>query len=196
MQYEAIETTKKEFKQISVGTHTGVCWLIADIGTQVTNFTNVDGTPQKQHQVMLGFETPDELDDNGKRLIAYKTYTLPSDWTNDKASLPKDYRAWTKESNPKVYQLDKLLGMGCNLVIGRTSGEKQKITGISALKANEAVPNLENDPVIFDMRAPSDDALSRLPNFIKDKILASPEYQKIVLTVKEKPNKLNDAINF
>lgn len=195
MQYEAVEQPRKEYKQISVGTHTGICYLIADIGTQLTSFNNPDGTPQKQHQVMLGFETPDELTDDGRRLTVFKTYTLPSDWTNDKASLPKDYRAWMKEVDPKVYDLAKLLSAGCNLAIGRTSGEKQKITGISALKATEIVPNLENDPVIFDMRVPSDDALSRLPQFIKDKILASPEYQKAILTPKPS-NELNDSINF
>jgi hypothetical protein len=182
---------QKKYKQVPVGTHTGICYLIADIGTQKTTY---EGEEKNVHQIILGWETPDEKTDDGKPLSIIKTYTLSF---NEKATLAKDYKAWVKDSAPSKFNLGALLGMGCNLNIGVTSGGNAKVTGVSALKAKEKVPNLVAEPVLFDMRNPSDDALSRLPGFIKDKIVASPEYQAHVLN-RGKPieETLNDAIGF
>lgn len=194
MEYEA---TEKAYKQVPIGTHTAICYMIADIGTQETEF---EGIKKMTHQIILGWETPDEKTEQGKPLSIIKTYTLPQPdgWTNEKASLPKDYKAWTKEANPSTFNLSKLLGTGCNINVGVTSGGKAKVIGVSALKANEKVPNLVAEPVLFDLRAPDDNALSRLPGFIKDKIAASPEYQAHVLKIPGSgvAPELNDEIPF
>lgn len=173
MEYSAVET--KKYKQASIGTHTGICYLIADIGTQKTIY---EGDEKEVHQIVFGWELPEELTDDGKPLSIIKTYTLSF---NEKATLSKDYKAWTKEPNPTKFNLSQLLAKGCNLNVGHTSGGNAKVTGVSALKASETVPNLVVDPVIFDMRAPSNDALSRLPSFIKEKIVNSPEYKAYIL---------------
>jgi len=169
MEYEASET--KKYKQASVGTHTGICYMIADIGTQKTSY---EGDEKEVHQVIIGWELPEELTDDNRPLTIIKTYTLSF---NEKATLAKDYKAWTKEQNPKKFNLGQLLGKGCNLNIGVTSGGNAKVTGVSALKANEKVPELQAKPVMFDLRKPDMVAIMDLPNFIIDKINASPEYK-------------------
>lgn len=180
MEYEASET--KKYKQVPVGTHTGICYLITDIGTQKTSY---EGEEKEVHQIILGWETPDELTDpnaEGKQfpMSIIKTYTLSF---NEKATLAKDYKAWTKESNPKKFNLSQLLGLGCNLNVGVTSGGNAKVTGVSALKASEKVPVLSRGTVLFDMRNPNADELAKLPDFIKAKITDSPEYKQHVLKI-------------
>lgn len=174
MEYSATET--KKYKQASIGTHTGICYMVIDIGTQVVSFPGDEDKAVKQ--IMLGWELPDELTDDGKPLSIMKTYTLSF---NEKASLAKDYKAWTKETAPKTFNLSKLIGLGCNLNIGHTSGGNAKVTGVSALKASETVPILSRDSILFDMRQPQDKEMSKIPDFIKDKIGNSPEYQAWVL---------------
>ena len=182
---------QKKYKQVPVGTHTAICYMIVDIGTQKVTY---EGEETLKRQIIIGWETPDETTDDGKPLSIIKTYTLSF---NEKAVLAKDYKAWVKDSTPNKFNLGALLGMGCNLNIGITSGGNAKVTGVSALKAKEKVPELVAEPVCFDMRNPSEDALSRLPGFIKEKILASPEYQDYVLNSgKSVGDVLDDQIPF
>lgn len=175
MEYTAQEVEKKIYKQASVGTHTGVCFLIADIGTQEETY---EGLITQKRKLYFGWELPEELTDDGKPIIVYKDYLLSF---NEKSNLLKVYKSWTKEQNPQKFNLDQFLGMGCNLTIAHTSGGNAKVTGVSALKASEKVPFLVNEPVLYDLAAPSNDALSRLPNFIKEKITNSPEFKVLVL---------------
>lgn len=194
MEYSAAEN--KKYKQAPVGTHTGICYMICDIGTQKTSY---EGDEKEVHQVIFGWELPEELTDDGKPLSIIKTYTLSF---NEKATLAKDYKAWKKESAPTTFRLDDLIGMGCNLNIGVTSGGNAKVTSVSALKASEKVPEVSRSTILFDMRQPDDLEFAKLPEFIKDKIAASPEYQLWCTTGStEKPKQevsedLNDEISF
>lgn len=191
MMYEASET--KKYKQPSVGTHTGICYLIADIGTQKTSY---EGEDKEVHQIIFGWQLPEETTDEGVPLSVIKTYTLSF---NEKATLAKDYKAWTKESNPTKFNLAQLIGKGCNLNVGVTSGGNAKVTGVSALKASETIPGLTVPTALFDLRNPDAAEIAKLPNFIIDKINASPEYKAYL----EKPKagntndlELNDSVPF
>lgn len=176
MSYEATESTK--YKQASPGTHTGICYLVADIGTQEVTF---EGETSKKHQVIIGWELPEELTDDGsKRLSVIKTYTSSF---HEKATLYKDLIAWLGKTAKDTVNFNDVLGLvgkGCNLAIGQTSGGNAKVIGVSALKKSEKTPPLSVDTVVFDLRKPDDMAMAKLPNFIKDKIAASPEYQRYV----------------
>lgn len=191
MEYTATES--KKYKQASIGTHTGICFLIADIGTQLVQFPGDED--KLMRQIMLGWELPDEKTDDGKPLSIYKTYTLSF---NEKASLAKDYKAWTKESAPKKFNIGQLLGKGCNLNIGHTSGGNAKVTGVSALKANEKIPPLSVYTVIYDLREPDPEALNALPPFIREKIEGSPEYKEWLAggNAKASAGELDDEIPF
>lgn len=172
MEYTAAE--QKKYKQAEIGTHTGICYMVATIGTQKTTY---EGEEKEVSQIVIGWELPDELTDEGKRLSIIKTYTLSF---NDKATLAKDYKAWTKETAPKTFKLDQLLGKGCNLAVGHTSGGNAKVIGVTALKASEKVPDLSVATILFDIREPNDVEFAKLPSFLKDKIAASPEYQEFL----------------
>ncbi len=171
MEYDAQET-KAKFKQPSVGTHTAVCFMVADVGTQITKFENED--PKPTPQIMLGWELPEELTEDGKPMIVYKTYTLSF---NEKASLAIHYKAWMKEPNATKFNLSKLIGAGCNLTIGRTTGDNAKVVSVSALKASEKVPLVTNGKLEFYLKKPDPLALDYLPKFIVEKIEASPEWK-------------------
>lgn len=199
MEYTASET--KKYKQVPVGTHTGICYMIVDIGTQEVDF---EGTTSQKRQVIIGWETPDELTDAtpeypAKPLSVMKTYTLTF---GKKAALLKDYAAWTKEPEPKKFVLDKLLGTGCNLAVGATSGGNAKVVGVTALKATEKVPPLSRGTILYDLRKPDELEYVKLPEFIKEKIAASPEYRQWCVTgstdkpKQEVPADLNDEIPY
>jgi hypothetical protein len=67
------------------GSHTGVCYLIAEMGTQKTTFSS-------KPLLMVGWELPDEhrVSDGRPHTIS-RRYTLSSD---KKASLRQDIEGW------------------------------------------------------------------------------------------------------
>lgn len=191
--YDYDAPTKKAYKQADVGVDTAVLYMFADIGTHEKDY---NGEKKMQRCVYLGWELPNQKTDDGKTSLSIvKEYTLSF---HEKAALRKAYLALARlDKDPERFSPASLLGAGCNLNIGRTSGGNAKVVDVFPLKAKEKTPNLGVDPVFFDLRNPNEEALARLPGFIKEKILASPEYQKYVLSRgKSTEDILNDSVPF
>lgn len=169
---------RKPFRLAEPGMQTGVCTVIADIGTQTTAWK---GQEKKKRQIIFSWELPDEKPlDDGRPLTITNTYT---NIFGDKAGLVLDIQSWTGGPISDDFQIDSLLGKGCNLnIVAKVVNEKhyRNIAGIAPLKKNEVSPTPKGELMLFDLRNFDQATFDSLPPFIKKKIELSPEYQKII----------------
>ncbi len=160
------------------GLHTGVLYQIIDLGTHYSDM--YDNT---QRKVRFTWELSEELMDDGRPLSISKEYTLSA---NEKAALHKLIKGWTGENIADGFDLRTLLGRPGNVNVAHSTSEKgnvyAKVEGVTPLKRSETPPKQVNPPVIFDMTGGSvdTDVFNALPEFLKEKIMASPEYQQAV----------------
>src|SRR5664280_3623167 len=71
---------------IPAGTHVARCYGIIDLGRQYSQKFG-----RWANKIMVQFELPADLTDDGRPSVISKTYTLS---LNDKASLKKDLESW------------------------------------------------------------------------------------------------------
>ncbi len=155
----------EDFKLVPEGTHLARCYLMVDVGYQETNF----GT---KLQVVLGFEIPGELMDDGRPMIIYKTFTNSM---HEKATLRISIESWRgkklTETEARAFDLRNVLGHPCQLSIvhrdvgGRTYANIAAITG---LPKGLPVPEQVNPSICFDIDAGDDPSI--LPNWLQTKV--------------------------
>jgi hypothetical protein len=157
--------SSEDFKLVPEGTHLARCYLMVDIGLQETPYGD-------KEKVVLGWEIPEQLTDDGRPLIIYSTYTNSM---HEKSNLRRDIESWRgkklTEDESRAFDLRNVLGHPCQLSIvhnennSRTYANVQAVTGIpKGLPVAEAI----NDVVCFDLDA-GDDA-STLPEWLQRKV--------------------------
>lgn len=155
------------------GTHTILLYGLIDLGTQINPFNG-----NKTRQLVYRFEMPEELMEDGRPFSIDKWYNFSS---NDKSNYMIDHNAWgcplNLGQNPEI-----LLGRAGNGTIvhevkQNTNKLKAKLVAIAPLKKNEQAPKQVNPSFVFDLDNFSQEAFDKLPDFYKDLISKSPEYQ-------------------
>jgi hypothetical protein len=178
------------FKLVPEGTHLARCYLMVDVGLQET----VYGDKEK---VVLGWEIPEQLTDDGRPMIIYSTYTNSM---HEKSNLRRDIESWRgrklNEDESRAFDLRNVLGHPCQLSVvhnennSRTYANVQAVTGIpKGLPVAEAI----NDVICFDLDAGDD--VSILPEWLQRKVSdrKSPAFAEFVEAVEES---FNDDIPF
>ena len=102
------------------GTVQAVCCGIWDLGLQLSNFKNEDGSDKYQHKIIIAWEIAQLIDvpeseHNGKPYMLNKTYTLS---LGEKANLRKDLESWrgkpfTEEEIRNGFNVENLYGINC-----------------------------------------------------------------------------------
>jgi hypothetical protein len=113
----------KEFAKLPLpeaGTVQAVCCAVWDLGLQLSNFKNEDGSNKYQHKVIIAWEIAEKINApeseyNGKPYMLTRKYTLS---LGEKATLRKDLDSWrgvpfTKEQLDNGFDLEKLIGANC-----------------------------------------------------------------------------------
>ena len=191
-----IATDKSNYKPVDAGTYSAVCVGMIDMGTQNTAY----GTKQ---QVLFQFEMDAERDD-GNRYVISKAYTNS---LNKKARLREDLDAWRgRPFTPeeiKGFDLRKVLGAPCLLTVTHGDNEGNvyaKIHAVAKLPKGMASIEPSNDPVFFDMEERDPEVLKKLPEWLRDKIEAAPEWNKLPeepeVSEKAKEENFSDTIPF
>lgn len=169
------DTGGGDFKLVPQGTHIAVCFLVADIGMQATNFG-------PKHKIIIGWELPQEtieVDGVEKPMIIYQNYTAS---LSEKANLRQDLESWRGRAfSPQElagFDLFNILGQPCMVsVIHNESGQKtyanvQTVTslpkGMEKPKATRTLKYAEDDT----------DQWESLPEWIQKKINAKTEPQQ------------------
>jgi len=179
----------KEYKTLHAGNHFAICIMLIDLGTQKKEFA---GQIKYLRQVRIGFETVDETavfkEENGNQpFLLTKDLTLSM---AEKSSLRLLLESWRgakfKEEELQDYDLKNILGKTCllNTVVNTSKDGTRSFSNI-----NQATPvpksmvrEVEpvNPIVYFDLNSPDWNVFETFPDFVKDKIKASPEYKKAI----------------
>lgn len=170
------------FPQIPLGSHVARCIRVIDLGTQTNDY---QGKVTHPRQVVIGWELPNELiedgEHKGKPMYASKFYTAS---LNEKATLRGHLANWRgRDFTPDELQgfdLRNILGKTCMLSIVQSESGKSKVGGVMALPKGMQVPPQVNPNVHFSLDEFDQATFDALTKGMKEKIIASPEYQRIV----------------
>jgi hypothetical protein len=176
------------FKQVPAGNYVARCYQLIDMGTQTSEkFGNAT------HKVRIGWEILD-TDADGQPLTIDRDgqafpMTVSADYTlslNEKASLRKMLASWRgRDFTPdelKGFDVSKLLGAYCMVNVTQSEGREGKtyanvstVTPLpKALAASK--PAGVHKMQQLDLDKPDLDVFDSLPEFIQQRIQASPEW--------------------
>lgn len=88
----------------------------------------------------------------------------------------------TKSDNGK--NLVSLIGVPCMVEVALNEGGYPKIMNVTGAPAGIPVPELENDPILFDMADPDMEVFRRLPEFIRNMMKENLDYAGSALEIK------------
>lgn len=171
----AKENGNGNFEPLEPGIYGAICTRVVDLGTQKNEYK---GEVSHVRQVLLGFEVAKYMQD-GRPFYVMGTYTLS---LSEKATLRKILegirgKAFTDEER-KGFEMKKVLGAKCQLVIGQTSGGKAKI--VTGAPVQGAATPQPSSLIYFSLEEFSHVVFESLGEWIKGKIVQSPEYEKAI----------------
>lgn len=178
------------FKQVPPGNYVARCYSLIDLGHQVSEKFGTSA-----HKVRIGWEILDTDMDGQSLTIERDGRSLPmtvaAEYTvslNEKANLRKHLASWRGRDftadELKAFDISKLLGAYCMLNVTTSEGKEGKtyanVSGIAPLpKALQASkPAGVHELQQFDMDRPDMDVFDGLPQYVRDKITASPDWGK------------------
>lgn len=165
------------------GTFIAVCYRVVDLGTQETNY---NGQVKHQRLLLLSWELPDELMEDGRPFTINKRYTYSS---SPKSNLRKDLESWRgkrfTDAEIEGFEVDTLLGIGCMLNVTHTEKAGSiyaNIAGLLRLPRGTEAPPLTNEPVSLSLDDRPFDwaAFGLLGERLQEVIKRSPEYQRAI----------------
>jgi hypothetical protein len=172
------------FAPIEAGTYPARCCAVVDLGIQHVEYM---GQKKDQEKILLMFELPTErieVDGEEKPRWLSCRYTVS---LNEKATLRKALDAWRgRPFTPEEllgFNLASVVNAPCMLTVinkeGANGNTYANISGISKPMKGMAVPELEGEPLVFDME--SDDAeevFDKLPERVQKVIEESVTWKE------------------
>jgi hypothetical protein len=187
-----VENTGGGFTPCPAGTHLARCFRVIDLGTQETSYDNIK---KFLHKIQIEWEVHG-MDSDGKPLTTSdgRPYSINKEYTLSwapQATLRLDLQSWRgkpfKEEELRRFDLKTILGVWCmvNAVeeTSKKTGKKYaKVASISPvveiIKRN-GLPEPVNKEEIFMLQDPDMVIYESLTNYVKNKIQASPEWEKL-----------------
>jgi hypothetical protein len=167
------------YPSVSVGVHKARCVKIIDLGTQKSDF---NGEISWKRQVLIIFETPEELNSEGQPLTISKFYTLS---LHEKSNLGNDLTSWRgrafSEAEKQSFDISKLLGVPCLLNVMDKNG-KPRISSIMPMKKGDPIAEQITQGVVFsleDFQNGKKEVFNNLSEGIRNIILRSKELEGI-----------------
>lgn len=164
------------FDPVPVGVHRAVCVAVVDLGMQPAYRAEY----KPAYKVLLTFELPDELTDNGEPRLISETLTASM---STKANLRKLIESWFGKGFPSDeaagdFDLRNLLGRPAFLNVTHTQkGEKTyaKVTSVIPLPKNAEKPIPSGEPLYYSEAGdqPLEErslVYSKLPEWVRKKI--------------------------
>jgi hypothetical protein len=155
-----------DFQNPTPGIHPALCYLIADIGYQQTNFG-------VKPMVVFGFELCDEnVEGTNKPLIVYERLTASM---NEKANLRAMLTGWRgrpfTDEEAAEFDMKNVIGKPCqvNVVLNEKGGKTfANIQSVVPWPKSMKVPAPSNELLFYDPDNTS--CRDKLPQWIKDKL--------------------------
>ncbi len=189
---------KKEtsYEPVPAGTHLATCYQVIHIGTVEGSW---QGKPTQRDIVRVTFELPDETrvfkeEDGAKPMVISREFTLSmSPKGNLKPFVGGMYGVAFKEE--EAFDLFEMVGKSCILTVVHANVDDKTYANISSaspLMKGMKKPEQVNPSVTFDINDFNQEVFNELPEFLRKKIEATPEYQNRLNKVAEQ----NDGIPF
>lgn len=188
IQILASSTGGSNYEPIAAGTYVARCYSMVHLGTIKESYM---GEEKYVNKVRLTFELPTELkvfkEENGEQpQVISKEFTLS---LGDKSNLRAFLNSWRgkalTEDECKSFDIAVLAGKACTLsIIHKTSKVSGKtyaeIASIGGVMKGMDVPAIMNPEMVFSVNNFDQVAFDSFPDFIKEKIESSNEYQQIL----------------
>ena len=189
-----VEDTGGSFERCPAGMHLARCYRIVDLGSQKSEYM---GEVKIKHQITFSWEVHGANDDGQQLLMKdgrpygiFKNYSLS--WA-EKANLRIDLQAWRgKPFSPEEmrrFDLKNVLGAWCMLNVidrqgsnGKTYSNVQSITPVPSVIKQGGMPDGVNPLEIFNLAEPDLHLFDSFSKQLQEKIMQSPEWQKITET--------------
>lgn len=184
-----IKAKKTEYtaELIPEGSYQAIIYSILEMGTQVNPMYQTES-----QKIRVTYELPTELkvfkEENGEQpLVISQEYTLS---ISEKANLRKVIEACDKtafkpnEEDGLVsdeYDVNKLIGKNCLITIkhkvkSKGDGSYQIVENVTMLPKGMLPKNQINETKVLEFDNWNEELFQSLPQFLKDKIMGSPEY--------------------
>jgi len=166
-----VKDNSKHFLPAPEGLHIARCYAVIDLGIQLNQHFN-DYSPK----VLIGWELPATLMQNGKPYIQHQRYTAS---LTESSHLRKLLEAWRGRSFTSEeldgFHLKNILGAPCYLSIAHKLNSKSQtiysnVVGICALPDGTVCKEPFNPPLYFDLDEYTDVAYHSIPESIRQKI--------------------------
>lgn len=172
-----------DFELPPEGSHIAVCYRVIDLGKQRTEY---QGKVSHKHKILISWEFPEALMEDGRPFTIGKSYTYSSD---PKANLRKDLESWRgkpfSDDELGVFDIFRLVGVGCMIGVAHRDTDRGTFANVTALlrlpKGIQA-PTPANTPVCFSLadRPFSSVVFGMLSERLRDTIKNSPEYKAAI----------------
>lgn len=130
------------------GVHDAVCCDVADLGIVETTW---QGETKSQHKVRIVWQLATKMED-GRPFSIGRRYGLT---LHEKSSLFKDLKTWFGKAPPDNFDLEKLIGQNCQIVVVHNERDGSTYANVqSVLKAGKARLKVDPDFVRFKDREP------------------------------------------
>lgn len=193
------------FEQAPTGTHVARCYKLIDIGTTMQEF---QGEQKKRHQVIIGWELPNELMQTGE--FAGQPFTASGFYTlslHEKATLRHVLTNWRgrdfTEEELKGFDLRNILGKPCMISLTANDKGRVGVSAVMALPKGTTVPDASNPTVYFDFDNFDASVYESFSDKMKELIAKSDEYKALQSPQKqgasqqgEQPAFVDDEIPF
>lgn len=161
---------------IPAGSHIARCYGVIDLGTQYSEKFSWS------HKVMIQWELPAELMEDGRPLAISKKYSLS---LNEKANLRKDLESWlgrsvTEKEEKDGFPIGSMLGAPCMLSVVHSENNGKTYANVAAVVSvpkGMVVPEQQNPSVMYDIDNGKDSVYEKLPQWIRQVIDSSKEFQ-------------------
>jgi len=181
-----------DFEKCPSGMHLARCYRIVDLGTQKKTF---QGTTTFKPLLKIFWEIHG-TDDNGQPILMKdgRPFSADQDYTrswSEKSNLRIMLQSWRGKpfsaEESRRLELETVLGKWCMLNIihneskknGRIYANVNSVSPVPSLIIKNGFPNPFNKTEIFDLKNPNMEVFEGFYDFLKQTIMASPEWQKL-----------------
>jgi hypothetical protein len=180
------ENNDSQFTPPPSGNHIAICTRFIDLGTQPTEW---QGQKKLVHKVLIGWELPTELMEDGRPFTISKRYT----WSmSEKATLRGDLESWRGRkfgdddfTGPNRFNTKNIIGKPCflNVVHAEKNGKVYaNISAVTAMPKGVTAPDQMNKSAYLALERDSFDGAiyEGLSEHLRKVIAQSPEFQRLM----------------
>jgi len=171
----AKEPTGGDFEKTPPGTHIGVCFRVIDLGTQHEEY---QGEPRVANRVLVSWELPNELMQDGRPFAVSRFYTNS---LHEKSALRKDLEAWRGKPFTKAelerFDLASILNKAAMISVVHTETGREKVNSVIAIPKGTPTPSVSNDLTAFFIDEWDDAVFATIPKGIQEIIKKSDEFK-------------------